>query len=205
MAAVAMSLVALILAHNLVFLAGYGAAYGEALAHTGHDHGWLAAVMLVLAGGLGCLVAALWQLRRLTALAGATGAWNGPSPSPRSIARRWLRLAARLAIASAVLFVLQENIEHLGIGVSPPGLCVLFSPEYPNAVAIIVGVALAVGLIGALFGWRFELLAARIRAARGRHRIPPRARPRLPFEVDRRPTTLLGPGLAVRAPPRPSW
>ena len=205
--AVVMSLVALVVAHNLVFLAGYGAAFGEALAHTGHDHGWSAAVFIVLTGGLGCLIVALWQLRRLTGLArdaAVAGRLSAGSLSRGSIVRRWLRLALRLAFVTAVLFVLQENVEHLSIGKSLPGLGVLLSPEYPNAIAIIAAVALAVALVGALFGWRFELLAARIRAVRARHRAPTRARPRVPLEVDHRPSTLLGPGLAVRAPPLPS-
>ncbi len=200
-ATVTMILVALVVAHDLVFLAAYGAAYGEALAHTGHDHGWTSAVVTVLVAGLVCLVAGLWQLRRLSLLARLAGDRAADPPSRASFGRRWLRLAVGIAMATIILFVAQENVEHLGIGEPLPGLGVLLSPEYPNAIPIIVCVASAVALVGALFGWRFAVLAARLRATGARHLRPSKARPRTIFEVDRRPGTLLGAGLAPRAPP----
>ena len=202
-AASAMTLATLIVAHNLIFLAGYGAAYGEVLAHTGHDHGWSSAVVTVLAGAGACLLAALWQLRRLTRIARHVGARSKVGPSLRWFAHRWLRLASRLVAVTALLFVLQENVEHLRIGEGLPGLGVLLSPEYPDAIPIIALVAAAVALVGALCGWRFATLLARIGAARLSHRRPSGARRRVALEVDRRPARLLGPGLAVRAPPLP--
>jgi hypothetical protein len=196
-----MTLATLVLAHNLIFLARYGAAYGEALAHTGHDHGWSSAVLTVLAAAGACLTVAVLQLRRLTALARDAGAGTVEPPTVRPFVRRWLRLTACLVVVTALLLILQENLEHLGIGKPLPGLGVLLSPEYPNAIPIVALVAAAVAFVGALFGWRFATLRARIRGVRTRQPLPPRARVPDALDVDRRPGTLLGPGLAVRAPP----
>jgi hypothetical protein len=200
-AAAAMTLVALVVAHNLVFLAGYGEAYADALVHTGHDYGWSAAVFTILAGGMGTVIVGLWQLRRLSAMARPGGEHASRPLSINGFIRRWLRLTMRLATATALLFVLQENGEQLHIGESLPGLTVLGSPAYPNAIAIIAAVAGVVALVGALFGWRFDQLLARIGAARLRPPRPSKSRTRVVPDVDRRPGALLGPGLAVRAPP----
>ncbi len=200
-AVVAMCLVALVLAHNLVFLAGYAYAYRDALAQTGHGDAWSAAVTTVLAAGVACLLVAFWKLRRLTALARDLAPVSADAPSTGSFVRRWLRLAWRLALVTALLFVVQENIEHFQIGEPLPGLGVLDSSEYPNAIPIIALVGLAVAFVGALFGWRFSTLLARIRKAGVRHPHASTTRPRVTLEVDRRPGTLLGPGVAVRAPP----
>lgn len=200
-AAVAMCLVALVLAHNLVFLAGYGSAYGDALAQTGHGDAWSAAVATVLAAGAACLLVAVWRLRRLTNLARDLAPVSADAPSTGSFVRRWLGLAWRLALVTAFLFVVQENIEHARIGETLPGLGVLGSSEYPDAIPIIALVGLAVAFVGALFGWRFATLLAHIRTARVRHRLASTTSPRVIPEVDRRPGTLRGPGVAGRAPP----
>jgi uncharacterized membrane protein len=116
------------------------------------------------------------------------------------VAGRWLRLGLRLTVVTAAAFVVQENAEHLASGEALPGLSTLGSVGYPNAIWIITVVAFAVGLVGALFGWRFERLTARIRVARPAHHAPASSR-RAPLDIDRRPLMLLGSGLAGRAPP----
>ena len=62
---VAMTLVALVVAHNLVFVLAYGPAYGQALARTGHGDAWQTAVITVLVAGASLLGIALWRLHRL--------------------------------------------------------------------------------------------------------------------------------------------
>src|SRR5689334_25264189 len=58
-------LVALVLSHSLVYLVRYGSAYGEALAHNGHDQAWtLAAWSSAVLGGT-LVVAGLVRLLRL--------------------------------------------------------------------------------------------------------------------------------------------
>jgi hypothetical protein len=200
-ASVATALVALVLAHNLVFLAGYGASFAKALSHTGHDHGWSAAVTVVLVIGGATLGVAAWQLRRLSRLARTADA-IAPNAGPgiRMFVHCWLRLSLRVALATAFLLVVQENVEHFMVDQPLPGVGVLGSPQYPNAIAIIAAVAAILAFVTALFGWRIHVLVARIRAALP-HAVPARTRPRHVPQVDRGPGSLLGPGLAVRAPP----
>jgi hypothetical protein len=118
----------LVLAHNLIFIAGYGSRFGSVLVHTGHDHGWT-------------------------------------------------------------------------VGTAMPGLSVLASAAYPNAVAIILAVALGISMVAALLGWRSSVLIARIQAARS---AGPAAAPlslRRDEPIDRRRGSILGRRLAGRAPP----
>jgi hypothetical protein len=199
----AMALVALVLGHNLIFLAGYGSAFGPAMAHTGHDHGWGAAVAISLSLGFALLLAAAWRLHRLHSAARAMHAVRLPAePGARAFLLRLIPWWLALTLATAALFVLQENVESARVTAHLPGISVLASATYPNALAIIAAVALAVSLVTVLLGWKLEILIARIRATALRHerhtRSPlPRIEPR-----ERRQRSILGSRLAGRAPPR---
>ncbi len=196
-------LVALVLAHDLVFLVGYGAAYGDALARTGHDHGWRTTVFLVLAVGGVLLVAAAARLIRLAhEVRLARAPRITAEPSLLAFLRSWLALAVALAVVVGALLVLLENFEHLRVGAMLPGLGVLGSREYPNALLVVCVVSSAVGFVAALYRWRMEVLVARIRAFPRRHHARPTASARLVQQVDRRPGSLIGRCLAGRAPPR---
>ncbi|MEO8251627.1 MAG: hypothetical protein ABI978_00200 [Chloroflexota bacterium] len=200
--AAATVLVALVLAHSLIFLAGYGAAFGHAMADTGHDDRWTSAAVSCLALGVGLLLAAAYRLRQLRRIANESGARRLPTePDGRVFLRRWIAWWFAMTLAAAVLFMLQENLELARIGVPLPGIGVLLSAIYPNAFAIIVVVSLGVSLVAALFSWELELLISRIRA------VQPQGRPRAIRRfgrvdlIDRRPGSILGRRLAVRAPP----
>jgi hypothetical protein len=198
------ALVALVLAHDLVFLVRYGSAYGEALAHAGHDERWQAAVLAVLGLGGGLLVAALVRLRALAREAtgldrdGRSGL-GGRALLVRAAFRTWLRLAA----STLLILTVQENVERVGAGFAAPGPGLLLSPEYPWALPIVVGVSLVVGFVTALFRWRRDALIARIRAQRARHAAVPAA-PRPVVRVIRRPWATLGRLGGLRAPPLPA-
>lgn len=197
-----MSAVALVLAHNLVFLAGYGPAYGEALGRTGHGATWSSAVLIVLGLGVMLLVAAAWRLRTLGVLARAAAREAILPSDRRGFVGHLVRLWPRLTLLTLALFVLQENVEHYNIGEPLPGLGVLLSSEYPNALLIFGVVALVVAIVGALFRWRRDVLLARMAAARPRWRRASgrSVRPSLAW-VDGLAGSLLGRRLAVRAPP----
>jgi hypothetical protein len=198
----AMMLVALVVAHDLVFLFGYGAAYNEALAHSGHDATWSTSVAVVLAAGFGLLGLAIWRLYRLGLIARTVAPAEGLDPSPGDFGGRLAGLWLRLAGATTLLFVVQENLEHQQAGEALPGFGVLGSAEYPYAGLIIAGVALVVAFVGALLGWRRDLLFARIAA--GLRMVRPRPAPafrRAVADRDRRPGSIIGCGLALRAPP----
>jgi hypothetical protein len=196
-----MALVALVLAHNLVFLATYGPRYGRALVETGHDAAWTTAFIIAMGLGLALLVAGTWQLRRLAHQARSVGAAAGPrDPGPSAFAAHFLRLWLGLLPATALLFVLQENLEHLGVGDGLPGLGVVARGGSPLALTIIAAVTFGVALVGALYRWRRDTLVARISTGHEPwHR--PTVKPPRPRGTDRRaPLTLAG-SVAGRAPP----
>lgn len=200
----AMTLVALVVAHSLVFLLAYGSGYEEALAHSGHDGTWGVAVVVVLAAALGLIGLGAWRLYRLGVVAGARGAGEGRlRPGPIGFARRLVGLWVRLAGATTVLFVVQENLEHQHVGEGFPGLSVLGSAQYPNAALVLAAVALAVAFVVALFLWRRDTLVARITGARQRWHRAPRTVQRRPLVwVERRHASIVLHQLSGRAPPQ---
>ena len=200
-----LQLAALVLAHQLVYLARYGSRYGEALVHSGHGDAWSAAMLtsLLLAGGL--IGLGLVRLHRLGVLArGASAASGDPGwqLQRRVLLTAFMRLAPRVAVLQLVLLSTQENIERAAMGQPLPGAGILFSPEYAGGAWIAIAVALVVSLVAALFAWRRDVLLARLRAARA---ALPRARsspPRRPGVVARHPVeSILGRQSALRAPP----
>ncbi len=200
----AMTAVSLVVAHNLVFLLADGANAEAALASTGHGDAWRMAVAIVLLAGAGLLLIAVLQLHRLGILAQDLDRSEGgldplPGPFGRDVVGLWLRLT----VATAVLFAVQENVEHLQAGLGLPGLAVLGSGDYANALLVIAAVALAVALVAGLLGWRRGILLARIAdAARRRWHRPLPARPRRAAALDRRPNGFFRRSSSVRAPPR---
>jgi hypothetical protein len=197
-----MSLVSLVVAHNLVFLVAHGASYGDALVQTGHGSAWETAVGVVVAAGFGLLIVAAWRLHRLGLLARDLGARTGrlePATGRRVTALVWLWL--RLTASTAVLFAIQENLEHQAAGAALPGLAVLGSTGYPDALVVIAAVALVVAFVGALIRWRRDLLVARIAAALRRVRGRPIRSPRPTSGDLAHRWAIIGRGLAVRAPP----
>jgi len=202
----ALVLVALVVAHDLVFLLTYGAKYDEALAHSGHDGSWATAVVVVLAAGIGLFGVAAWQLHRLGVVARTGAPTAGPDTlSASAFGWRLVGLWWRLCATTTFLFVIQENLEHQRIGEALPGLSVLGSGEYSDAALVIAIVTLVVAFVGALFRWRRDLLFARIASARqARYRRAERIHPRPAATRDGRPESIVGRGLAVRAPPSPA-
>jgi hypothetical protein len=201
-----LQLAALVLGHQLVYLARYGSRFGEALVHSGHGDAWTWAVIssLVLVAGFAALaVARLVRLGVLVRRAG-TGT-SAPAPrgdlAPMGLLRTWLRLAPRIAVLQLVLLTAQENIERSAIGEPMPGPGVLLSPEYAGGAWIALGVALLVSLVAALFAWRRGVLLARLRATRAP--LPRAAVSELrPVQRESSPVeSLLGRRSALRAPP----
>ena len=202
--AAALQLVALVLAHQLVYLARYGSPYGEALVHSGHGEAWSSAVStsLLIAGGLASIAALrlAWlglQVRRRAAAAQSTTGALGP----RALLDPYLRIAPRLVVLAVVLLTVQENVEHALIGRGLPGGGILLTPEYAGGLWITIAVGLAVALVAALFEWRRLVLTAKLRATRpSAVRARTAQQPRLP-NIERPRQSLLGRRSALRAPP----
>jgi hypothetical protein len=205
--ATALQLLALVLAHELVFLARYGSRFGEALVHSGHGEAWSAAVITSAGLAIGLAAAGFLRLARLGLLVRRRGRVRvdraaARSLSPRGLLRGWFVLALRMAILGAVLLTLQENVERWAIGQAAPGPGILLSVEYPNALLITIAVAFAVSLVAALFEWRRRILEERLRAARA-------PLPRAIESTSARPGALVRPRFesilgrrsALRAPP----
>lgn len=195
--------VALVLAHELVFLARYGSRYGEALVHAGHGESWTAAATLVVVLGLVLAVVAGARLAYLGALVRRTGARRGVTSSLDlgPLLRAWLRNAVVLSIVTVGLLTIQENLEHGAAGLATSGPLLLLTPEYAGGLWIALGVAIAVAFVVALFEWRRRILLARLDAAHTRSPRRAGTRPRPASTVDRPAGSILGRHSALRAPP----
>jgi hypothetical protein len=197
----AMGLLTLVLAHNLVFVVGYGAAYREALSRTGHGGAWTTAVVVVLGLGLGLLLAGAWRIAALTRQARGLGSIPLNLRARPAFLPGLVSLWVRLALTGTVLYTVQENIEHLRAGSDLPGVAVLVPGGGPDTLGIVAAVAAGVALVGQLFLWRRAVLSARIAAARLRLPRAAASFPRPLQDAGRRPSSILGQRLAVRAPP----
>ena len=208
-AALALQVVALVLAHDLVFLVRFGSRYGEALVHSGHGETWSTAVGTILVIASALVLAGVVRLAQLgilvRAAAGASAGFGAGALDLHQLLRLWLHVAPRIALVSVILLTVQENVERSSIGGSMPGPGILLSPEYPFALWIAIAVGLLVGLVAALFEWRRRALIERLRAARAalpRHTSAAEPRPR---SAPRRPViSVLGRQSGLRAPPAPS-
>ena len=199
--AIATVLVSLVLSHDLVFLARYGSAYGEALAHAGHGPAWTDAVLGSIGLGAALLIAGLGGLIRLRARAERLGARPTlAEPGWQAFIRSWATSALRLAVTTSLLLSIQENVERVGAGISGPNIGLLVSPDYPYALPIVIAIAIAVAFVAALVGWRRAILVNRIRAVRRRPTRVPADR-RLDGLFERRPNAAVGGITGLRAPP----
>ena len=204
-----LQLVALVLAHDLTFLARYGSRFGEALVHSGHGETWSAAVAtsiflaLVLAGLAAARLARLGLLlRRRDARSSPIAAPEPRSGSPRDLATRWLVTGFPMAGLTAGLLTLQENLERAAIGGSPAGARILLTPEYAGGLWIALAVGFAVALVATLFRWRIAVLLGRLRAGRpGLPRTASAPSPRTGLVRLAPRGSLLGRRSALRAPP----
>jgi hypothetical protein len=202
---VAATAVSLVAAHDLTFLARYGSAYGEALAHAGHGAGWDRATATLLA--LAALIAVV-AAARLRAIARGAGELVTILPTSRSEARRaqahdvaraWLLDWLRLSTVVMVLLTVQENLERALAGLAPPGVLALTTPEYAFGWLLVLAVAAAVAAVLGLYRWRRAVLLARIRPRSPRVARADPIRPTLTILLHFE--SLLGRRGGLRAPP----
>jgi hypothetical protein len=200
--AVVTAFASLVLAHNLIFIAGYGSRFGAVMEHTGHDHGWTVAALTSIGLATSLLLVALRRLHQLRRAARMAGVETLPDePGLRAFAGRWLGWWLALTLVTVLLFVLQENLELASVGSALPGLGILASAAYPNTIVILLLVALGISLLAALLGWRTAVLIARIRAASSEVRPGSALKLGRNEPIDRRRGSILGRRLAGRAPP----
>lgn len=159
-------LAAMAAGHELVYLLSHGPGdgYAAAMREGGHDRYWTSFVLVVLSVTAGLAAVAAAQLRRLRRLAatvhvaGVEVADGGVRPFLGLLGGLWLRVA----VITSIGYLVQENLETASAGATVPGLGVL-GGEHAVALPILVFVSLVVAAVGALVGWRREVLLARLR------------------------------------------
>ena len=204
--AAVLQLAALVLGHQLVYLARYGSRYGEALVHAGHGEAWTGAAVTSVVLAIGVAAVAAARLIRLGVRARRVASSIQVSPPATlergELVRAWLRLAPRMVAVTLLLLTIQENVEHFAAGLGVPGPGVLLSKEYAGGAWIAIAVALLVSLTAALFEWRHRVLLARLRAPRTSFPPATTAAPARPGTVVRHPVeSVIGRRSALRAPP----
>ena len=159
-----LTVVALLTAHTAIFAAQYGTGkrFAQTMSSSGHDVWWAPASVAVLAIGFVLLVQTVGGIahlelraRRTTNAESVVGAERPPIWS--TIGSIWRALLPLVT----VLFLVQENIEHLLSHGHLLGLEALGGPEYPLALPILAVVTLALSVLGALVRWRVSVLRAR--------------------------------------------
>jgi hypothetical protein len=199
-----LALVVYVVSHDAIFLITHPASYAAVLAETGHGDRWTSTVIVTALLGAALGVAGIGRLVQLARLARALGGERirvGSRGRARFVGRLVRSWAVIFPVAMA-LFVVGENVEHLGAGLPAPGLTVLGSIQYEGTVAVFAIVSLIGALVDALYAWRHDVLVARIAAARAGLRRSARssARPDLPW-VERRHGSIVANLGAGRAPP----
>jgi hypothetical protein len=192
-----LSLAAFVLGHDLLFLLASGPNFRVAMQQSGHGAVWDTTVMTVV--GAAAVLAGL-AMRRLVALSQAARGLGRPAGALRRrrahLLGQVLRLWAVILAIALVLLVVNENLERASIGLPLPGLGVLLP-----AMPIFAAVALAVAIVAALYGWRRDVLIARLTEARRVWKVATaQTYPRLPW-INRRPGSNVGRRQAGRAPP----
>jgi hypothetical protein len=198
-----LALVAVVLAHQAMYIVSGEGAATPATGVRSADGYWQSIELMVAVAAAWLIATASRQLLRLRRQARQMrlGGDIVPESELRYLLRLFIRAWPRVAALTAVLFVLQENIERWIIGAPLPGLDALAPPDCQLAFLLIVAAAAAVALVASLVRWRTLVLRARLRGCSS-------DRPRgssvrsLRQPLDRRPVArLLAAGLGMRAPP----
>lgn len=199
----ALALASLALSHELIYLIahGVGEGYATAMREGGHDRYWTSFLLIVAVVTSTLVVVSVVQIRRLRRLMVATRARIvnvrdiGLSRFFDLLGPLWLPLS--VVVSSAYVF--QENIETETTGAPAPGLVAL-GGEHALALPVLLLVSLLVAAVGALVGWRREVILARLQAA-ARGRLRASTTPRPTIANNRPPTATEGRRNGVRAPP----
>ena len=164
---VVLVLFALFVAHDAIYVAqfGVGGRFADAMAESGHDAYWTPASLLIGVGATISFLAAVAILARLERRARMVAAPVAPGPSyAGEIAVIWRRLFPTVAL----LYTIQENVEHLAVTGHPAGLDPLFGVGSSYALPVLAITTIVLAIVGALVRWRIRTLALRIQAARRR-------------------------------------
>jgi hypothetical protein len=164
----ALVLFALFVAHDAIYIAQYGAgdAYSRAMSAGGHDAYWTPTSLVLGMSAAVIFVLTLRLLGRLRREAADAPASTAGTSYLQELGRTWLRLFPTVA----VLFVVQENAEHLATDGHLHGLAFLAgSPTLP----VLAATTFVLAAVGSLLRWRIRSLEARLAAAARARFAPP--------------------------------
>jgi hypothetical protein len=164
----ALVLFALFVAHDAIYVARYGAgdAYARAMSAGGHDAYWIPTSLVLGASAAVIFVLTLRLLARLRRVAVDAPASTGGPSYLGELGRTWLRLFPTVA----VLFVVQENLEHLATDGHLHGLGFLAGSL---TLAVLAATTFVLAAVGSLLRWRIRTLEARLVAAARARFAPP--------------------------------
>jgi hypothetical protein len=195
----ALAALALLVSHDMIWLAQLtpGQGLAGALRATGHGYWAWVSLGIVLVGVVSAAVTLL-ALVRLRRRASVLGARSRASGYARRALVTWLRLLGIVAVA----FAIQENAEHFVLHTHLPGLGALVGPEYPLAIPVIGLISAIAAVVAAAMRTIERGLVAAIAAAlaASRRRAPRRQRVAHLDPTAPRPSPLARAG-AGRAPP----
>jgi hypothetical protein len=139
----------------------------------GHDAYWTPVSVLLTAGVVLVVLATLAAYRRLRADAVAATMTLATGPSyVHELASIWLRLFPTVA----VLFAVQENVEHFAVDGHLAGIEPLIGPGSSIVLPVLAVTTFVLAAVGSLVRWRIRVLEARIAAvARQRFALAPAA------------------------------
>ena len=182
--------------HQAVLMSGAETAHASGTMATPHTTAWSVGVMLAMAV---LLVVASWTAWRLIALRlHLASVPTFRMPSGDSLPRTW----ASIGFGALVIFLLQENAEHLIAHGHLPLLDTLLSGQYAATAPIFAGISLLAALFSLTVTRRISDLRLAASAARCRGRRPVRRMGLRARLADRRLRARMATGLmARRAPP----
>lgn len=164
-----------LLAHDAIYRSLVSAAAAgrpQPLTEHGYWPLFVAVVVVLAVGGAWRSLRRLWRLEgalrargsgRL-GTAGLSGARRSDPEVPgyhRELALLW----PVVTLATAGLFLVQENLEHLAATGSWFGLAPLDGRLHPDALVFVAAASLVVAALGALVRWRVRVLESRLRVA----------------------------------------
>ncbi len=191
--------VSAVAAHQATYLLRFQGVARAVVDEPAHDAVWAPLVVLVAFAGVAVGAVAWLQLRRLGAHAAHLRGVAHPRPELLSFIGDAASLWLRVGLATACVYAIQENIEHVLAGLGPNGLDALFA-HGPLPVLVVLIASFLVAAVAALVRWRCRELLERIARARSRRARRPARSPRLSLSI-RLPRPIALGARGSRAPP----
>lgn len=153
--------------HQAVYLTHLGAtnAFADAMARHGHPASVPLLLIVAVASSAAFVGIVGWRLRRLIRSGAVATSPSPADPSLAAFACRWWRLTCRVAPATILWYLVQENAEHLLGHGHFDGLMVLGGADAVFTLCVLTAVSAIVSLVGLVVRWPEIVLEQRLAAA----------------------------------------